>query len=115
MDRHVRQVALAGVGTEGQTRIATAVVDVRLAGMAADVAARYLAGAGVACIRIRDQALARGASALAPAVRIQVDPTLALEDDAILFGLRDPSARDLAAGAHAALCALRAALGSGGS
>jgi hypothetical protein len=110
MDRHGRQAKLAEVGAAGQARIARAVVDVRLDGPAADVAARYLAGAGVAGVRVRDAKLAEGARALAPGVRVYVEPTLAVDADGSDFGLRDPACRDLARGAHAALLALRIVL-----
>lgn len=100
------------MGPAGQARISRAIVEVCLDGPAADVAARYLAGAGVACIRVRAADLAFGARALAPAVRIEIDPALAVDDETTPFDLRDPAARDLARGARAALRALRAALGS---
>jgi hypothetical protein len=110
MDRHGRQARLEEVGALGQARIGRAVVDVRLDGLAADVAARYLAGAGVAAVRVRDEKLAEGARALAPGVRVQVEPMLAVEDERRHFGISDPACRDLARGAHAALLALRAVL-----
>jgi hypothetical protein len=110
MDRYGRQVRLAEVGAAGQARIERARVDVRVDGLAADVAARYLAGAGVGCVCVRGQALAEAARAIAPGVRVDIDPTLAPADQAMAFDLRDPCARDLARGAHAALCALRAVL-----
>jgi len=108
MDRHARQARLAGVGAEGQARIARASVDVRLGGFAADVAARYLAGAGVARVRVRADELAAGARAIDAGVAVEVAPSLAIAEDAV--DLEDPSARDLARGALAALRAIRAAL-----
>ncbi|HXN32675.1 MAG TPA: hypothetical protein VN894_12470 [Polyangiaceae bacterium] len=110
MDRYVRQTKLAEVGVSGQTRIARSLVDVCLDGAAADVAARYLGGAGVAGVRVRDAAIACGARAIAPALRVDVDPTLAIDFEGETFDLRDPACRDLARGACAALRALRAAL-----
>jgi hypothetical protein len=110
MDRHGRQAKLAEVGVEGQARIAQAVVTVRLDGLAADVASRYLAGAGVSAVRVRDAGLAQGARALAPEVRVDVDPDLAIDGEGECLDLRDPSACDIARGAHAALCELRAIL-----
>jgi hypothetical protein len=110
MDRHVRQATLVEVGVAGQTRIAHAIVDVRLDGAAADVAARYLAGAGVAGVRVRDAVLAQSARAIAPALHVEVVPTLAVDAGGEAFDLRDPACRDLARGAYAALRALRAAL-----
>jgi hypothetical protein len=110
MDRHSRQIRLAEVGAAGQARIARAVVDVCLDGPAADIAARYLAGAGVACVRVRDSTLARGARALAPAVRVEVDPSIPVDGSGGAFDMRDAACRDLVGGARFALCALRAAL-----
>ncbi|MDP9001715.1 MAG: hypothetical protein M3O46_16570 [Myxococcota bacterium] len=110
MDQHCRQTKLTEVGGTGQARIARARVDVRLDGAAADVAARYLAGAGVAGVRVRDRALAEAARTIAPGIHVDVDPTLRVEVEVEDFGLRDPACRDLARGAHAALRALRAAL-----
>jgi hypothetical protein len=112
MQRHARQTRLDGVGASGQARIARSRVDVGLDGLGADVAARYLAGAGVACVRVRAAALAEGARALDAAVRVEVDPALPPppEADAAAGDLRDPVASDLARGALLALRALRAAL-----
>jgi hypothetical protein len=111
MTRHSRQARLAGVGAEGQARLARATVDVRLDGFAAEVAARYLAGAGVACLRVRGEAFAGGARAIDAGVRVTVEPRLDVApegDDAL--GLGDPAARDLGRGALHALRAIRAAL-----
>jgi hypothetical protein len=108
MNRHARQARLAGVGAEGQARIGRASVEVRLDGLAADVAARYLAGAGVGCVRVRAEELAAGARAIDAGVRVEVDPSLGVGADAV--DLDDASARDLARGALCALRAIRAAL-----
>jgi hypothetical protein len=119
MDRHGRQVRLVEVGSAGQALLAGAGVDVRLAGPAAEVAARYLAGAGVGRLRVADPALAGSARAVDPKVRVEVDgafappPSVAKAQTQASggFDLRDPAARDVAAGAAAALDALRAILG----
>jgi hypothetical protein len=105
--RHARQARLAGVGAEGQARIGRASVDVGLNGFAADVAARYLAGAGVACVRVRASELGAGVRAIDPAVRLEIEPSLgdAPVDSLDSLDLDDAAARDLARGA---LCALRA-------
>lgn len=110
MVRHARQARLAGVGAEGQAKIERASVDVGLDGFAADVAARYLAGAGVGRVRVRAAELAEGARALDASVRVEVAPSL---EDAELdaLGLDAAAARDLARGALCALRALRAILG----
>jgi hypothetical protein len=112
MDRHARQAKLADVGARGQARIARAVVGVRLDGFAAEVAARYLAGAGVACVRVRDEAVAGAARAIDPGVHVEVDPSIGVDPVAKTptSGLRDLAAGDFDRGARAALRALRAAL-----
>jgi hypothetical protein len=110
VDRHARQARLAEIGAAGQARIERAVIDLRLDGFAAEVAVRYLAGAGVACVRVCDAVLAEGGRGIAPGLRVEVDPALADDGDAAVFDLRDPDVRDLARGARAALIALRAVL-----
>jgi hypothetical protein len=87
--RYTRQVRLAEVGEEGQARLFAAVVGLSCTGLAARVEARYLRGAGVGV----DDTLAAG-DATAPAW---------------LEGL-SPGAREVAAGAHAALGAVRGIL-----
>jgi hypothetical protein len=101
---------LDGVGASGQARIARSRADVGLDGLAADVAARYLAGAGVACIRVRAEALAEGARAIDGAVRVEVTELAAAPEGDAATDVRDPVARELARGALLALRALRSAL-----
>jgi hypothetical protein len=127
MDRHARQARLAEIGAAGQARIARADVTVRLDGFAADIAARYLAGAGVARLHVREVAVAEAARAIDPAVEVvegqkQQDQKIKREEgaastpsrssDLSVFpsDLRDPVARDLARGAYEALMLLRGAL-----
>ena len=104
----MRQAQLVGVGPAGQARMARASVDVRLDGFAADVAARYLVGAGMGCVRVRAEELALGARALDEGARVEVDPSLGDAADSV--DLDDPSARELARGALGALAAIRAVL-----
>jgi hypothetical protein len=110
MQRHGRQVRLAEVGDAGQARIARASVAVRLDGPAADVAVRYLAGAGVARVVVRDALLAEAAHAVDPAVEAPVDARLDAETLALELPLHDPAARALAQGAWVALREIRLAL-----
>lgn len=131
MDRHGRQSRLVEVGAAGQARIERASLDVRLEGFAAQVAARYLAGAGVARLRVRDAATAEAARAVDPRVEVTIDPTLEAaarqqEDGKTGRGdgrmpksfppsrlpvpFNDPVARELAEGAHEALRLLRGVL-----
>jgi hypothetical protein len=114
MDRHGRQAKLAEVGAAGQEHIGNAEVEVPLRGLAALVAARYLAGAGVRRLRVGSAAAAEAALAVDPGVGVEVDGTLdrlAPSDGPSPFGLGDRSADEVARGAHAALVALRRALG----
>jgi hypothetical protein len=113
MDRHARQVRLAEVGERGQARIRAATVDVRLEGAAGEVAARYLAGAGVGRLRVRDARAGEAAKAVDPAVVVEVVPELEGGGQGEDLGVGFPAARDLARGATAALEALRAILGTG--
>ena len=108
LDRHARQTRLTGVGAVGQARLARASVEVRLDGFAADVAARYLAGAGIGSVRVRSEEATGGARAIDASLRVEVDPSLVVEVDAV--DLDAPSASDLARGAMCALRAIRAAL-----
>src|SRR5450755_2971486 len=101
MDRHTRHVRLADVGAEGQARIGRAVVDVPGRGLAAVVAARYLAGAGVACVRVQDPAAGVAARAVDASVRVEFigeGPSCSSSEE-----LQDPTARALATGALLAL------------
>jgi len=113
MSRHGRQTRLAEVGSAGQARIAVATVDVTVEGLAAEVATRYLAGAGVGCLRVQQAdgvRLAAIASSIDPAVRVEaVEFQTASQEDGL--ELRHPGARDVALGARLALRALRRALG----
>lgn len=103
------------MGAGGQARIARASLEVPLEGLAARVAARYLAGAGVARLRVRDAATAEAARAVDPRVEVVVDPALLTERNEREGGrlpvpFTDPAARDLAAGAYEALRLLRGVL-----
>jgi hypothetical protein len=110
MDRHGRQDRLAEVGSQGQARIAAATADVRLTGLAGEVATRYLAGAGVGRLRVREAGLVAVASAVDPAVRVEV------VDAGVSAGafagdpFRDPAAAAVAHGAREALRILRGIL-----
>ena len=85
-------------------------------GFAGEIEARYLAGAGVGALRVKDDAHARVAVAVDPAVRIeivQVAPTNCDESVSPLppiLAALDPAARDLAEGAFRALQTLRSLL-----
>jgi hypothetical protein len=110
MDRHRRQRLLAEVGSAGQARLASAHAEVRLGGFAGEIAARYLAGAGLGRIMVADAAHARYARDIDPNVHVEVGSTgTSRAVDA--FDLRDEAARDLAAGARAALRVIRVVLG----
>jgi hypothetical protein len=109
--RHERQSKLKEVGSAGQARLARACVDVAHDGLAGETAVRYLAGAGIGRLRVADESLAAAARAVDPAVTVDVVPGLAGDvDRAETFDLEDEAARAVAAGALAALRALRRAL-----
>jgi proline racemase len=110
MHRYGRQTKLVEVGAIGQARIARARVDVHADGLAGEVAARYLAGAGVGCVRVRTEHLASVARAVDPAVEVEVVPALECDVQRTLDDFRDPAARAVAQGAYLALRALRAAI-----
>ena len=89
MDRHSRQSKLVEVGATGQARIARAVVDVGLDGLAGLVAVGYLAGAGVGSVRVREGR--QGEVARAVDARVQGEVVaLADECDASAFDLARP-------------------------
>lgn len=113
MVRHPRQTALREVGAVGQARIEAARAEVRLDGLAARVAVRYLAGAGVGCLCVRSEGLAALARTIDPNVRVEIDASLPTGDDEEPLGASDPFARELSRGAHGALRVLRVALGIG--
>lgn len=110
MDRYARQMRLAEVGRPGQARIEAARIDVPLSGFAAEVAVRYLAGAGVKFVRVRDAAVAETARSIHSGVDVEIDPRLEATAETTTFGLTDPITRQVAFGAHAALRGLRTAL-----
>jgi hypothetical protein len=105
-------MGLAEVGPAGQARIDALRVDVGLDGFAAQVAVRYLAGAGVGCLRVADELSARLARRVDPSVHVEIDAALLPDGEGEPLGLHDPVARDLARGAHFALRVLRSAVGT---
>ena len=109
MHRHGRQSRLAEIGAEGQERIAAATAEVRSGGLAGEVATRYLAGAGIGALRVRDPALAPIAAAVDPAVRVEVAAGAPESPGPDPF-FRDPAAAALARGAREALREIQRAL-----
>jgi hypothetical protein len=110
MVRHERQIVLAEVGVAGQARIEATRVNVAVNGFAAQVAVRYLAGAGVGCLCVRDELLAQSARSVDPNARVEMAAALVADSEPDPLSLRDPVARDLARGAHFALRVLRSAI-----
>jgi hypothetical protein len=111
MLRYGRQSRLVEVGPVGQEKIRRARVDVTVDGLAAEVAGRYLVGAGVGTVRVRHPELAALLRGIDSDVTVEVRSDLAVEDTSHdAFGFRDSTARALAEGAHFALRALRATL-----
>jgi hypothetical protein len=118
MHRHARQVRLAEVGEAGQARLAAATVDVPLEGAAGEIAARYLAGAGIGHLRVTDPRLVQAARAVDPSAVVETVPALAPLGSRLQpsgpppeLDLEGGATRDLALGALAALAALRDILG----
>ena len=86
------------------------IVKATLVLFAGEIAARYLAGAGLGRIMVADAAHARCARDIDPNVLVEV--SAAGSSRAVdAFDLRDEAARDLAAGARAALQVIRVVLG----
>jgi hypothetical protein len=109
--RHTRQVRLAEIGDEGQARIVatTAVVDGE--GLAGTIEARYLAGAGVGKIATGNQSIAEAARAVDSTVQIvPPSPNRLGLGAAPPFGVRDPTALEVATGAWRALAHIRRAV-----
>ncbi len=113
MHRHERQTKLAEVGEAGQARIVHTWVDLLAGGLVGEVAARYLAGAGVSHIRVRTERLATLVRSIDPAIDVDVIPTGESENGDDLLSandVRDPAARAVAQGAFLALSLLRRAI-----
>jgi hypothetical protein len=105
--RHDRQARLEGVGEVGQRRLAGAVACVAGSGFAAEMAARYLAGAGIGHLRVGSVLVQAAAQAVDPSLDVGVVPTLDVAGPTCPFEWRDPVARDLASGAYLALQIIR--------
>ena len=106
--RHGRQSRLEGVGAAGQSAIDAATVHVRERGLAGEVEARYLAGAGVRRLVVREDAHAAAARAVDAEVSVEREegawaPAPAPDLDAL-----DPACAAVARGAASALDVLRA-------
>ena len=84
--RYGRQIRLADVGVEGQAKLEATTVGLATSGPAREIEERYLLAAGV---------------------KISAEPVARALPD---LGLRHEAARDVAAGAYAALLSIRAAL-----
>src|SRR5258708_5872708 len=83
--RHTRQVRLAEVGEAGQARVRVSALAVRGSGVAGAIEARYLAGAGVGSLRVRDAAQEEAARAVDGDVHVRVEEVDA-EADASAMG-----------------------------
>ncbi len=117
--RHSRQARLADVGEAGQARIGAKTFTVAARGLAGDVEARYLAGAGPAGLTVASVAVAASASEVDPDVRIaplDLDDRAGYDVDAdrlpSALAIEDPSAHAVALGAYRALVKLRRVLAS---
>lgn len=102
--RHGRQIRLAEIGEAGQARLASAHAVLRSSGAARTIETAYLRAAGVGV----DDVDAGDAAAAAGGASGGADAVLRQEET---LGLTDPTARDVARGALAALIAMREILG----
>jgi hypothetical protein len=109
--RHTRQVRLAEVGEAGQSRLAAAEVEVRSAGFAGEVEARYLAGAGVGALRVASEVHMAAARAMDASVRLELGSVSAAPELPPGLASLEGAAREVAEGAYRALAGVRAALG----
>jgi molybdopterin/thiamine biosynthesis adenylyltransferase len=112
--RHSRQTRLREIGEGGQRRIGAATAIVASTGFAAEIEARYLAGAGFGRVVVADAASSAAARAIDPSVVVeQRDAVEAAVAAPFAAEIADPSARAVAEGAWRALAAIRAAVRAG--
>ncbi len=112
--RHTRQARLREIGEEGQRRIGASTAVVASSGFAAEIEARYLAGAGFARVVVPDSASEAVAHAVDPDAVVEVRSAVASSHAAPIEGeIADPSARAVASGAWRALAAIRRAIATG--
>ena len=80
-NRYARQIVSPGVGLDGQRALAEATVTVHGGDLAAELCARYLAGAGVGCVRVdaRQVASAVAVNGDVSVVPARVEPALAVD------------------------------------
>jgi hypothetical protein len=108
--RYGRQVRLPEIGEAGQERLCASEVTLQSVGAdAREIEVAYLRAAGV---KVRDADEGVGADEEATPSSKRGKASKATETDAM--GVRDRAARDVAAGALAALMTMRAILGVGG-
>lgn len=112
--RTVRQRLVPEIGASGQAQIDAATGLVTATGLAGEVEARYLAGAGFGLIRTSSHAASRAAIEAHPGVAIatdaeRIDPPDHPLADAIAELGPDPAVRAVAQGAARALRQIRVA------
>ena len=112
--RYTRQTRLREFGDAGQARVASSTATVESEALAAEIEARYLAGAGFGELQVRDAATALAARAARPDVSVKVDASIPAHVRPLPFDIRDAAAGAVAEGAYRALVAIRAALGIDG-
>jgi molybdopterin/thiamine biosynthesis adenylyltransferase len=105
--RHGRQSRLAEVGPAGQRAIGAATVRVREPGLAGEIEARYLAGAGVGHLIVSEAAHADAALRVDPEVEVEVADPQPAAPCALDLGVLDPACAEVARGAASALASLR--------
>jgi hypothetical protein len=107
MKRHARQSRLAEVGERGQAKLAAAAVHVAPRGFAGVVAAKYLAGAGIGALRVRDEEARAAAVAVDPAVAVTAGEVAHAPVDLAPFGAKEEAASAFLEGAAFALRAIK--------
>jgi molybdopterin/thiamine biosynthesis adenylyltransferase len=114
--RTVRQRLVPEIGAEGQARIDRAASVVLVAGLAGEIEARYLAGAGFGLVRTISNAVSRAALEQNPRVAVSgdadpMDPPDQVLADSLSKLVENESARAVAVGAARALRQIRVAAG----
>ncbi len=110
--RTLRQRLVVEIGDEGQSRLDRALGLVYDVGLAGEIEARYLAGAGFGCVRTASQATAVAAREVRPDVVLNTDaPRLEVPSppavDPLMHDDPDPAVLAVARGAARALHQIR--------
>lgn len=89
-ERYLRQQTVAGVGRAGQARIAAGVVGLEGRGLDAEIAALYLAGAGVGSLQL-DSSLVAACRALNSTISVQASLQASTQPEILRVAIGDRS------------------------